>query len=291
MMSLSLSAPECEFLEELKQEIAEDEHLQLIVQQCLDNHVINDNYSVKDGLLYWKHRLVIPVESSLIQNILKEYHDTPIGGHVGVTRTLARVASQFYWPNMRQHVQKFIEACIICQQAKSVNTPYAGLLQPLPIPEQVWEDIAMDFITGLPPSSGFTVIMVVVDRLSKYAHFMPLKSDYSSKTVVEAFMHNVVKLHGMPKSIVSDRDKVLTSKFWQHLFQLQGTTLAMSFAYHPQTDGQSEAVNKCLEMYLRCFSFKNPKAWSKALTWTELCYNTALHSSLGMSPFKALYGR
>lgn len=104
MMSLSLSAPECEFLEELKQEIAEDEHLQLIVQQCLDNHVINDNYSVKDGLLYWKHRLVIPVESSLIQNILKEYHDTPIGGHAGVTRTLARVASQFYCPNMRQHV-------------------------------------------------------------------------------------------------------------------------------------------------------------------------------------------
>lgn len=205
-----------------------------------------------------------------------------------MTRTLARVASQFYWPNMRQHVQKFIEACILCQQAKSVNTPYAGLLQPLPIPEQVWEDIAMDFITGLPPSSGFTVIMVVVDKLSKYAHFMPLKSDYSSKTVVEAFMHNVVKLHGMPKSIVSDRDKVFTSKFWQHLFQLHGTTLAMSSAYHPQTDGQSKAVNKCLEMYLRCFSFKNTKAWSKALMWAELWYNTALHSSLGMSPFKAL---
>lgn len=161
-------------------------------------------------------------------------------------------------------------------------------MQPLPIPEQVWEDIAMDFITGLPPSSGFIVIMVVVDRLSKYARFMPLKSDYSSKTLAEAFMHNVVKLHGMPKSIVSDRDKVFTSKFWQHLFQLQGTTLAMSSAYHPQTDGQSEVVNKCLEMYLRCFSFKNPKAWSKALTWAELWYNTALHSSLGMSSFKSL---
>lgn len=199
--------------------------MQLIVQQCLNNTVNNGNYAVKDGLLYWKHKLVVPVESSLIHKILTEYHDTPIGGHAGVTRTLARVASQFYWPNMRQHVQKFIAACIICQQAKSINKPYAGLLQPLLIPEQVWKDIAMDFITGLPPSSGFTVIMVVVDRLSKYGHFIPLKSDYSSKMVAETFMHNVVKLHGMPKSIVSDRDKVFTSQFWEQLFQLQGTTL------------------------------------------------------------------
>jgi hypothetical protein len=109
--------------------------------------------------------------------------------------------------------------------------------------------------------------MVIVDRLTKYAHFIPMKTDYTSKSVAEVFMHNIVKLHGLPKSIVSDRDKVFTSAFWQNLFKLQGTTLAMSSAYHPQTDGQTEIVNKGLELFLRCFTFDNPKSWSKALSW------------------------
>lgn len=115
----------------------------------------------------------------------------------------------------------------------------------------------MDFITGLPNSHGFTVIMVVVDCLSKYAHFVPMKADYNRKSVAEAFMSQIVKLHGIPKSIVSDRDKVFTSAFWQQLFKLQGTTLAMTSAYHPQSDGQPENLNKGLEMYLRCFTFEN----------------------------------
>ena len=181
--------------------------------------------------------------------------------------------------------------CTICQQAKTLNTSPAGLLQPLPIPAQVWEDISMDFITGLPNSGGYTAILVVVDRLSKYAHFMPMKSDYTAKQVAELFFNTVVKLHGMPKSIVSDRDKVFTSIFWQHLFKLQGTTLAMSSSYHPQTDGQTEAVNKCLEMFLRCYTFENPKAWAKALSWAELWYNSSYHTSAGMTPFQAVYGK
>lgn len=149
----------------------------------------------------------------------------------------------------------------------------------------------MDFITGLPKSFGFTVIMVVIDRLTKYAHFVAMKTDYSSKSVAEAFMTNIVKLHGIPKSIVSDRDKVFTSSFWQQLFKLQGTTLAMSTTYHPQSDGQSEALNKCVEMYLRCFTFDNPKGWFKMLPLAEYWYNSAYQNSAGMTPFRAVYGR
>lgn len=149
----------------------------------------------------------------------------------------------------------------------------------------------MDFITGLPSSQGYSVIMVVVDRLSKYGHFAPLKADYTSLSVAETFIKVVVKLHGFPKSIVSDRDKVFTSKFWRHLFRLSGTTLAMSSAYHPQSDGQSEALNKCLELYLRCFRFENPKAWFHLLPWAEFWYNSSFHKSIGMTPFKAVYGR
>jgi hypothetical protein len=231
------------------------------------------------------------MNQGLVEKILEEYHNAPIGGHAGVVRTLARIKAQFYWPKMKEDIKKYVLQCIICQQAKSINVVPAGLLQPLPIPNHVWEDVAMDFITGMPSSRGFTVIMVVIDRLTKYSHFVPQKSDYSSKSVAEAFMEHVVRLHGMPKSIVSDRDKVFTSAFWKQLFKLQGTTLAMSTSYHPQMDGQSEAINKCLEMYLRCFTFDNPKGWYKILVWTEYWYNTAYHTSAGMSPFKALYGR
>ena len=127
----------------------------------------------------------------------------------------------------------------------------------------------MDFITGLPLVKGFSVIMVIIDRLSKYAHFLPLKADYSSKSVADTFMNNLVKLHGIEKSIVSDRHKIFTSLFWQQLFKLQGTTLAMSSVYHPQTDGQSKVLNKCLEMYLRCSTHENPKSWLRALPWAE----------------------
>lgn len=149
----------------------------------------------------------------------------------------------------------------------------------------------MDFITGLPSSHGFQVIMVMVDRLTKYAHFAALKSGFTSIQVADRFFDTVVKLHGLRATIISDRDKVFTSTFWSSLFRLQGTTLKMSSAYHPQTDGQSEAVNKCLEMYLRCFIYENPRQWYNYLGWAEYWYNTAVHTSSGMTPFEAVYGR
>jgi hypothetical protein len=192
---------------------------------------------------------------------------------------------------MRHTISQYVKQCSVCQQAKHTTTLPLGLLSPLPIPKQVWEDIAMDFITGLPNSAGYTVILVVIDRLIKFAHLFALKKDFDSKKVAEIMMQHIVKLYGMPKSIVSDRDKVFTSKFWQHLFKMQGTTLAMSSAYHPQSDGQSEALNKCLEMYLRCLTFTNPHIWCKMLHLAQYWYNTSFHTSAAMTPFKALYGK
>ena len=174
---------------------------------------------------------------------------------------MSRIASQFYWKGMHKDVKEFVQQCLTCQQAKSGTMLPSRLLQPLPIPMQIWEDLAMDFITGLPPSNGFTVILVVIDRLSKYAHFFTLKFDYNSKQVAEVFVKNIVKLHDFPKSIVSDRDKAFTSQFWQQMFKLNGTTINLTTTYHPQLDGQSEALNKCLEMYLRCFTHDSPKEW------------------------------
>lgn len=149
----------------------------------------------------------------------------------------------------------------------------------------------MDFITGLPSSYGKTVIYVVIDRPSKFAHFGALETNFTAIKVAKLFVEMVVKLYGIPRSIVSDRDKVFTSQFWQQMFTFSGTTLRMSSAYHPQSDGQTEVLNRCLEQYLRCFVSDKPNQWSKMLGWAEYWYNTTFHSSLGTTPFQAPYGR
>jgi hypothetical protein len=191
---------------------------------------------------------------------------------------------------MKIAVADFIKQCSICQHAKHLNQSPAGLLQPLPIPEGIWMDISMDFIEGLPKSNGYSVIMVVVDRLTKFAHFVAVKHPYTASTIAQLFMDNIVKLHGLPHSIVSDRDTIFVSAFWKELFKLYRVNLQLSTAYHPQSDGQTERVNQCLEMYLRCAVQDSPKTWHSWLSLAQLWYNSTYHTSLGCSPFKALYG-
>ncbi|PNX87089.1 hypothetical protein L195_g043174, partial [Trifolium pratense] len=243
MYMLTWSEPKNQFIQELYNVLQSDLEMLHIMKACQQQEEDYKLFTIRDGLLLWKDKLVIPNNQELINKVLAEFHTSHIGGHAGVSRTLACIQAQFYWKKMREDIKTYVQQCIICQQAKTLTTNPAGLLQPLPIPTQVWEDIVMDFITGLPNSFGFTVIMVVIDRLTKYSHFIAQKADYTRRSVAEAFMINIAKLHGIPKSIVSDRDKVFTSGFWQHLFKLQGTSLAMSTAYHPQTDGQSEILN------------------------------------------------
>jgi len=148
----------------------------------------------------------------------------------------------------------------------------------------------MDFVEGLPLSQGHSVILVVVDQLSKGNHFISLSHPYTTAKVAQLFIQNILKLHGMPQSIISDRDPTFTSAFWHELFCLQGTTLKFSTSYHPQTDGQTKIVNKCLETYLCCFVQDNPKTWIQWLPWAEYCYNTSWHSSIKMTPYEAIYG-
>jgi hypothetical protein len=196
----------------------------------------------------------------------------------------------FHWRGLKNDVEEFVRQCVICQQAKHSNALPAGLLQPLPIPAGAWQEISMDFIEGLPKSEGCTVILVIVDRFTKYAHFVALKHPFSAKTIAKVVFDNVVKLHGLPKTMVSDRDKVLTSTFWSELFAMIGTQILLSSAYHPQTDGQTEQVNQCLEMYLRCVVHEDPKQWKSWLSQAEFWYNSSHHSSLDCSPFRTVYG-
>lgn len=179
----------------------------------------------------------------------------------------------------------------MCQRQKYSATTPGGLLQPLPIPNGIWEELSLDFITGLPKSKGYEAVLVVVDRLSKYSHFILLKHPYTTKSIAEVFMKEVVRLHGIPSSLASDRDPIFVSHFWLELFKLQGTKLKMSSTYHPETDGQTEVINRCLESYLRCFASDHPKTWSYWLPWAEFWYNTTFHISIGKTPFEVVYGR
>lgn len=231
--ALTSSQPQELSLNDLKSRQANDSYYGPIRTQLQETDTGHSVYSLKQGLLYWKGRLVIPDDHNLKQRLLHDFHSSLLGGHAGSLRTFMRLASQFFWKGMRREVHNFVQACMICQQAKSVTKPPSGLLQPLPVPQHIWEDIAMDFVCGLPCSKGFSVILVVVDRLSKYGHFMPLKNDFSSVGVADIFINFVLKLHGVPRSIVCDRDKTLTSRFWQHLFSKMGTSIQMSTAYYP----------------------------------------------------------
>ena len=180
--------------------------------------------------------------------------------------------------------------CEVCQRYKAQHVASPGLLQPLPVPQSIFSDISMDFVKGLSKSGGRDVIMVVVDRLTKYSHFMALAHPFTVATVANAYMEHVFKLHGNPNTIVSDRGPTFTSKFWQDLFRFQRVEIQLSSSYHPQTDGQTKVVNRCLEGYLRCVCGQYPYTWSKWLALAEYWYNTNYHSTLDITPFQALFG-
>lgn len=213
-----------------------------------------------------------------------------MGGHSGELKTYLRIAADWYWIGMRRDISSHVQQCVVCQQQKVSQQPPLGLLQPLPIPTQVWDEISLDFVEGLPLSKGINIVLVVVDRLSKYAHFIGLKYPFDAATVAAAFVKEIVRLHGFPKSIVSDRDRIFLSTFWKEIFKLHGTTLKKSTACHPQTDGQTEIVNKSLETYLRCFVHSQPTTWAKWLPWAEFSYNTSPHCTTKLSPYRFCMG-
>lgn len=170
-------------------------------------------FSVRDELLYYKQRLQVSSNSHFKQQLIREFQETPLGGHAGPDHTFIRLSANFFWPGMRTEVQTFVQECVTCQMIKYSPTAPYGLLQPLELPERVWEDLSMDYIEGLPKSAGVSNILVVVDRFTKYAHFSALPNQYTATKAAELFSNMAIKLYGMPRSIVSDRDPIFTSMF------------------------------------------------------------------------------
>ena len=244
--------------------------------------------------LWWKGtQVVVPDVNGLRRGILYELHDAPYSGHPGISKTLRNAQRLYWWPSLRTDVTDYVNTCASCQRNKSSSTKPAGLLQPLPIPTSPWSSVSMDFIVHLPKTStGFDAIVVFVDRLTKMVHIAPTYTSVTAEGTAELFATHVFKHHGLPENLVTDRGSVFTSHFWTELMRLLGTKHAMTTAYHPQSDGQTERVNRVLEDMLRHYvgSLRHGD-WDKCLTAAEFAINNSFHVSSGSTPFRLNYGR
>lgn len=188
---------------------------------------------------------------------------------MGVAKTVARLTENFSWLGLRKDVEHFVAACVDCQHTKYETKKVSGLLCPLQVLHCPWKDLSLDFITGLPPFHGNTTILVVVDCFSKGFHLGMLPITHTALLIALLFLNIINKLHGMPRSLVSDRDPLFLSQFWQELFRLSGTHLRMSSTYDPQSDRQIEVLNLIPEQCLCAFVHKKPSTWGKFLPWVE----------------------
>lgn len=226
--------------------------------------------------------------------VMSECHNTPYAGHLGRDRTLDRIRRNFWWPGLTGEVTEFVRTCEVCQQTKSRNYSPLGELRPLPVPSRPWATVGLDFIGPLPSTiNGKDGIMVVTDHYTKMCHFVAIEMTYTAPQIARLFAHCVYRLHGMPTTIVSDRDPKFTSSFWRNLYLVLGTKLAMSTAYHPATDGQTERMNRVLEEMLRAFvneKHSQHAMWDELLWAAEFAYNDSVHASTKQTPFYLNYG-
>jgi hypothetical protein len=242
-----------------------------------------------DGYLFKESKLCVP-SCSMRELLVREAHGGGLMGHFGVKKTLDILHEHFFWPKMKRDVNRICSRCITCRKAKSKVLPH-GLYTPLPVPSEPWVDISMDFVLGLPRTKrGSDSIFVVVDRFSKMAHFIPCHKTDDATNIADLFFREIVRLHGVPRSIVSDRDVKFLSYFWKVLWGKLGTKLLFSTTCHPQTDGQTEVVNRTLTQLLRTVVHKNLKTWEDCLPFIEFAYNRTMHTTTSYSPFEIVYG-
>ncbi|WVZ81647.1 hypothetical protein U9M48_029001 [Paspalum notatum var. saurae] len=228
----------------------------------------------------------------LRKKILDEAHTSMFTMHPGSNKMYQDLKQKFWWTHIKREIAKYVSECDICQRVKADHLKPAGMLQPLALPTWKWEDIHMDFIVGLPRTQkGYDSIWVIIDRFTKSAHFIPVKNQYNAQNYAEIYISRIVSLHGVPRTITSDRGSLFVSRFWEQLQTALGTTLIHSSAYHPQTSGQVERVNQILEDMLRACALTYSTKWDECLPLAEFAYNNSYQKSLEMAPFEALYGR
>jgi hypothetical protein len=248
---------------------------------------------VHSNRVYYRDRLFLPPDDELKSQVIYRTHSTGPGGHPGRVKTLDLTTRSYWWPGMSQDIENYAKACELCKRTKASRSNPPGFLKPLPVPFRAWSDISVDYITPLPDCERFgrkyKHILVVVCRLTKMRHFIPVTS-LSAEELADAFVHRVYCLHGTPDNIVSDRGTQFVAEFWKQLAQRLGVTLRHSSAFHPQTDGQTERINASIEQYLRQFMNFHQDDWVDWLPLAEFATNNVVSETTGVSPFFANYG-
>jgi hypothetical protein len=262
-------------LQEIQRGQLEDEKVQEIKRNIKEEK--SSSFSEDDeGVLWYKRRICVPNVKKLKDKILREAHEYAYSIHPGGNKMYHDLNATYWLYGMKRDVAEYVALCDTCWWVKAEHQRPAGLLQPLQLPEWKWEEIAMDFIVGLlRTQSGYDSIWVIMDRLTKVAHFIPVKTTYSEPQLTELYMSRIIYLHGVPKKIVSDRGTQFTLKFWERLLEMLDTQLRFSSAYHPQTDGQAKRVNQILEDMLRACAFQYGRSWDKSLPYAEFSYNNS----------------
>ncbi|GJR19633.1 putative reverse transcriptase domain-containing protein [Tanacetum coccineum] len=245
-----------------------------------------------DGTLCLNGRSWLPCFGDLRSVIMHESHKSKYSIHPGSEKMYQDVKKLYWWPNMKADIATYVSKCLTCARVKAEHQRPSGLLVQPEIPEWKWDNITMDFITKLPRSSqGFDTIWVIVDRLTKSAHFLPIRENDPLDKLARLYLNRIVARHGIPASIICDRDGRFTSNFWRSFQKALGTDICMSTAYHPETDGQSERTIQTLEDMLRACVIDFGKGWVKHLPLAEFSYNNSYHASIKAAPYEALYGR
>ncbi|KAG7593905.1 hypothetical protein ISN45_Aa01g026930 [Arabidopsis thaliana x Arabidopsis arenosa] len=245
-----------------------------------------------NGTIVVNGRVCVPDIKELKEEILREAHQSRFSIHPGLHKMYHDLKRYYHWVGMKKDVARWVARCPTCQLVKAESQVPSGLVQSLPMPEWKWDHVTMDFVTGLPRSPAkHDAVWVVVDRLTKSAHFVAVSETDGAERIAAKYIEEIVRLHGVPVSIVSDRDTRFTSHFWKAFQKALGTRVNMSTAYHPQTDGQSERTIRTLEDMLRACTLDWGGSWEKHLTLVEFAYNNSYQASIGMSPYEALYGR
>ena len=242
------------------------------------------------GFLAFGSRVYVPDHNDARLKVLKARHDSKLAGHPGITRTLELVSRDYIWNGLRNDIERYIRGCATCQRTKTSRQSPHGFLKPLEVPQRPWSDISMDFVEELPKSRGFNSILVVVDRLTKFAIFVPTTTTLDAPGLSKLFIDHVVSQHGLPSSIISDRGSKFISRFWKDLTSRLEITLALSTAFHPQTDGQTERVNQSLEQYLRIFASYKQDDWSSLLPQASFVHNNSVNASTKQTPFYSNFG-
>ena len=248
----------------------------------------DEEWEIEDGVVLKEGRIYVP-EGELRGEVIRLYHNTPVGGHRGRWKMTELVTRNYWWLGVMKEVGRYVNGYDACQRYKNRSEVLAGKLMPNAIPEKPWSHISADFITKLPLAQGYDAILVVCDRFSKMVHFIASIEKTSTEGLAKLFRDQVWRLHSLPESIISDRGVQFAAGMMKELNNLLGIQTKLLTAYHPQTDGQTERINQELEQYLRVFIDHRQEQWPDWLGTAEFAYNNKIHAATKNSPFKVNY--